>query len=137
MPSSDELPFRPRRLCVLIVSNHPETSEMYATFLSSKGFEVATATYADAANHGRDFPPDVLAADLGVPLDAAFSVCRQFKEHPSTRDIPIVALTGYVSERIHAAAALAGCGRVLVKPVAPHEFVKAICLALGLSTPSE
>jgi CheY-like chemotaxis protein len=136
MPSPEELSFRPCTFHVVIVSDHHETSDMYATYLRSKGLEVATATYEDAAAQAREFPPDVLAADLGLPFEAAFSVCRQFKEHPRTRRIPIVALTGYASERIHADAASAGCGSVLVKPVAPEQFLKAICDALGVTTPS-
>jgi two-component system, cell cycle response regulator DivK len=137
MPPSNDLPFRPRGCCVLIVSNHPETSDMYAAYLTSKGFAVATATYADAVARGLAVRPDALTADLDLPFEAAFSVCRKFKAHPSTRGIPIVALTGYASARIHADAVLAGCGSVLLKPVTPDEFLTAICRALGLPEPSD
>ena len=136
MSSSTQLPFRARSVRVLIVSDHPETSDMYAIYLRSKGFAVATAAYEDAAAEAHGFRPDVIAADLGRPLEATLSVCRQFKEHPHTRGIPIVALTGYASERTDADAALAGCDSVLVKPVEPEAFFNVIGRILDLTTRS-
>jgi diguanylate cyclase (GGDEF)-like protein len=41
--------------------------------------------------------PDLILLDVGLPDMDGFEVCRQLKEHPSTRDIPIIFLTGTTS----------------------------------------
>ena len=41
--------------------------------------------------------PDLILLDVGLPDVDGFEVCRQLKEHPSTRDIPIIFLTGTTS----------------------------------------
>ncbi|MCP4007800.1 MAG: diguanylate cyclase [bacterium] len=38
--------------------------------------------------------PDLILLDVGLPIVDGFEVCRRLKEHPSTRNIPIVFLTG-------------------------------------------
>jgi two-component system cell cycle response regulator len=41
--------------------------------------------------------PDLILLDVGLPDVDGFEVCRQLKEHPATRDIPIIFLTGTTS----------------------------------------
>ena len=41
--------------------------------------------------------PDLILLDVDMPDLDGFEVCRRLKEHPSTRDIPIIFLTGTAS----------------------------------------
>ena len=41
--------------------------------------------------------PDLILLDVGLPDVDGFEVCRQLKEHPTTRDVPIIFLTGTTS----------------------------------------
>ena len=38
--------------------------------------------------------PDLILLDIGLPRVDGFEVCRRLKEHPNTRNIPIIFLTG-------------------------------------------
>ncbi len=40
---------------------------------------------------------DLILLDVGLPDLDGFEVCRQLKEHPTTRDVPIIFLTGTTS----------------------------------------
>ena len=89
-----------RDIRVLIVSDHPDTSEMYALFLAHRGVRADRVSYAAAVARAVESPPDILTADLGLPFKVALGVFQQLKEHPATRGIPIVALTGHASDQL-------------------------------------
>src|SRR6516164_4111740 len=38
--------------------------------------------------------PDLVLLDIGLPNVDGFEVCRRLKEHPATRGIPVIFLTG-------------------------------------------
>jgi two-component system cell cycle response regulator DivK len=125
---------QPRDIRVLIVSDHPDTSEMYALFLAHRGVRADSVSYAAAVARAVASPPDILTADLGLPIEVAFGVLQQLKEHPDTRGIPIVALTGHASDQLRTDAASVGCGRLLLKPVAPERVLREIYRTLRIAS---
>jgi two-component system, chemotaxis family, CheB/CheR fusion protein len=63
------------------------------------------------------FRPDVALIDIGLPDVDGYEVARTARAHPDTRDLYLVALTGYRQPEDHRVAMEAGFDAVLIKPV--------------------
>lgn len=79
---------------ILIIDDEPDFVEMMKIFLENYGFRVISAFEPDeglilAQKH----LPDLILLDLNLPKRSGHEVCRQIKEDPSIRHIPVVMLT--------------------------------------------
>ena len=113
---------------VLIVEDDLDTRVMYREFLSQSGFRTVDAHNGrQALAKARELGPDAVVTDLAVPGMDGFEFCRALKLSMSTRDIPIVAVTGHTEyldqpDRF----ADAGIAQVLVKPCSPDVIAGAL-----------
>jgi diguanylate cyclase (GGDEF)-like protein len=64
----------------------PEGLDVTSELCGARGVERAVADR-----------PDLILLDIDLPDLDGFEVCRQLKEHPATKDIPIIFLTGTTS----------------------------------------
>ena len=119
---------------VLIVEDSRDTREMYVVALGMSGFRTAEAgTAAEARAAAHTLRPDVIVSDLTLPDGDGCELCAEFSQHPDTRGIPTIALTGRSSHEDLDRCAAAGCVRVLVKPCPPDAFADAIRAVLSES----
>ncbi len=103
---------------VLLVEDNLDARETMAGLLKAMGYDVAQSgdgTEALAALAARQ--PDVVVMDIGLPGRSDYEIAREMKRADSTRDIPLIALTGYGQERDRDDAIAAGFDAHLVKPV--------------------
>lgn len=81
---------------VLIVEDDPGTRALYRDFLSHSGFRTADAHNGfQALEKAQELRPDVVVSDLTVPGMDGFAFCRALQQCASTKDIPILAITGH------------------------------------------
>ncbi|MEE9281723.1 MAG: diguanylate cyclase [Myxococcota bacterium] len=80
---------------VLVIDDTESIHKLIVTRLRPEGLEV-TAELDGQSGLERAIAdaPDLILLDIGLPRVDGFEVCRQLKEHPSTRNIPIIFLTG-------------------------------------------
>lgn len=101
---------------------------MYADWLTGAGFRVDQAHNGlQALERALDSPPHVVVTDLNIPGIDGFELTRRLKQDVRTRDVPVLAVTGYAAfasdpER----ARRAGCDVVLAKPCSPEDLETAI-----------
>jgi two-component system chemotaxis family response regulator WspR len=69
----------------------------------------------DALRVARETRPTVILQDLVMPGVDGLTLVRQYREHPATRDIPIIVLSTKEEPRIKSAAFSAGANDYLVK----------------------
>jgi putative two-component system response regulator len=69
--------------------------------------------------------PDVIVLDLGMPGVSGIDFCRELKDSPSTRSIPIVVLTGAENGTEESARA-AGAEAYMRKPFSPLELLAVV-----------
>jgi CheY-like chemotaxis protein len=88
---------------------------------------------ADAIQTLREWDPDVLVSDIGMPIEDGYSLIRRVRKLRSKRakEIPAVALTAYVNNIDRNRALSAGFQAHLAKPVEPQALVKLIAEAAG------
>jgi CheY-like chemotaxis protein len=103
---------------ILIIEDDPTSLKLTSEVLQMGGHVVMLATTADQAIYSlKAVRPDVILLDLALPGIKGVAVARQCREEPSTRDVPIMAITAFSTEYGRDDALKAGCDAYLVKPI--------------------
>jgi putative two-component system response regulator len=80
---------------ILVVDDEPALAQLLARALSAEGYRVTTARDGrEALDLAAARPPDLVLLDLDMPRLHGFEACRQLKQGPATRLVPVVILTG-------------------------------------------
>ncbi|SIT66097.1 Response regulator receiver domain-containing protein [Burkholderia sp. b13] len=105
-------------LRVLVVDDAEDACEGLALLLQIEGFQVeATLDGPTAVECATHFAPHIVLLDLAMPRMSGYDVARRLREHPSTRDALIIALTGLSEFDDIARSRAAGFNHHQVKPV--------------------
>jgi two-component system cell cycle response regulator DivK len=113
---------------VLLVEDDQAGRRLYAEWLTLAGFTVKQAHNGlQALEQAFDIVPDVVVTDLNIPGIDGFELTRRLRLDPRTRNVPVVAVTGYAAFAADPARAQrAGCNTVLEKPCSPDDLESAI-----------
>ena len=116
----------------LILEDHEDTRAGYVEFLRALGFEVRSAADAEALRRVMsEWKPDAIVMDLQLPGTDGWTVVRELKGHPHTRDIVVVVVSACVFPRERQAAEEAGCDAFISKPCDPAAIVAELHARLG------
>jgi two-component system, cell cycle response regulator DivK len=112
----------------LLVEDDRDGRRLYAEWLRGAGFRVEEAHNGlQALERAFDLLPDVIVADLNIPGIDGFELTRRLKQDPRTRDVPVLAVTGYAAFAAEPdRARRAGCDAVLSKPCSLEDLESAI-----------
>lgn len=123
---------------VLVVEDHAATRAFYESFLVRSGVRVATAADCAAAlRAAAELLPHLIVMDLHLPDVDGWECIRQLRLDPHTKEIPIIAMSGYPSEGDKNRALALGAADYLVKPVGPDLLLKALRRWLNVSPSPE
>ena len=107
-----------RALKVLVVDDNVDVAQTVGWMLEAIGHEYRLVHDGrEALAAAREFMPDAMLLDIGLPGMDGYEVCRAFRREAAFKDLPIVAQTGWGQDKDKALAAEAGFTRHLVKPV--------------------
>ena len=103
---------------ILIVEDNPTDMKLFSAVLDAGGHRVLGKISAEEALlEIQARRPEMILLDLRLPGMDGLALARLLKQNPSTRQIPIVALTAAREEFTRAAALEAGCDAFILKPV--------------------
>jgi two-component system, cell cycle response regulator DivK len=132
LPAPRVLRNRRRAGLVLIVDDSVHTRELYAEYLTFRGLGVLSAPDGEAGLAlALAMKPDVIVMDLAMPGLNGITVTQRLKQHPRTRRIPVIVLTGYAFRAIQQGALEAGADVFLTKPCLPEDLERSVRDALG------
>ncbi|MFL6672222.1 MAG: response regulator [Massilia sp.] len=112
---------------VLIIEDNDDGREMMATMLATYGYQVEQAADGiDGVQSAAARLPDVALVDIGLPGIDGYEVARRLRQNPHTRNIRLIALTGYGLAEDQRRVLEAGFDLHLVKPVDIRQLLEAL-----------
>jgi CheY-like chemotaxis protein len=103
---------------VLLVDDNQDSLEMMQHLLEHLGHTTCTALDGPSAVVAcRDFAPDIVFLDIGLPGLSGYDVAAQLRALPGCAHIPIIAVSGYARDADRARAMDAGFTAHVAKPL--------------------
>lgn len=115
----DTSPTPSRSRCrVLVVDDNVDSVDSLAMLLRMMGHEVETASDgASGLDKAVAFKPDVAILDIGLPKVNGYELAKQIREQQWSKDVILVALTGWGQEQHRRRSEESGFNHHLTKPV--------------------
>jgi CheY-like chemotaxis protein len=108
----------PQGLKVLVVDDNVDAAETLATVLQMTGREARTVNDGPGVlEAARDFEPDIVLLDIGLPGMSGYEVARQLRADAGLGRTVLIAVTGWGSEDDRRRSRDAGFDEHLTKPV--------------------
>jgi len=105
------------QLRVLVVDDLLASAETMKVLLESEGYVVDIATDGmSALDKTKEFLPEVVILDIGLPGMSGFEVAQRMRQMPETRAALLIALTGYGEAESRMRSKKAGFDHHVVKP---------------------
>jgi PAS domain S-box-containing protein len=111
---------------VLVVDDDRDTRDLLQTALEQRGFAVVlTSSGKRALTLARQERPNLILLDLKLPGMDGYEVLQRLKSMPETAEIPVVIITGSLTdeELKHQKLLSLGAARFMTKPFAVDELV--------------
>jgi DNA-binding response OmpR family regulator len=114
-----------RRKRVLIVDDDVNLIKVMKIYFQRSGMEAEVASSGRKAIKAVDtFQPDVIILDIRMPKVDGVDVCNNIRKQKGLKNMPIIALTGYHSEKSKRAILEAGANLYLNKPIDMSSLLK-------------
>jgi len=103
---------------ILLVEDNEEVRELLALFMTRLGYKVfEVATGLEAIDRASTVRPDLIMMDIRLPGINGAEATARLKANPSTRDIPVLIITGYAAGIDTRLALDEGAAEILHKPI--------------------
>ena len=117
---------------LLIVEDSEQAAIFLSRMLEAHGYRYQVARDGmEAISAVRENPPDLVLLDIMMPTLNGYQVCRELKDDPETRAIPIVMLTAKSQESDKFWGKEAGADVYVVKPFDMDELLEAVVEQIG------
>ena len=112
-----------RALKVLVVDDMPDVAQTVGWLLEEIGHDYRLVHDGRrAVDAAKDYRPDVILLDIGLPGMDGYQVCRALRQIPMFENTPIIAQTGWGQNQDKTLAAESGFTLHLTKPVPLEEL---------------
>lgn len=112
---------------ILIVEDNPMNMELATDLLEASGYIVIQAVTAEEGiNLARAEFPDLILMDVGLPGMDGLEATGVLKQDPTTKDVPVIAMTAHAMKGDKEKAVAAGCDGYITKPIDTREFPKTV-----------
>ncbi|MHB8155565.1 MAG: response regulator [Candidatus Omnitrophota bacterium] len=122
---------------ILIVDDDPDFIEAISTLLEARDYEILSATNgADGFKQAKANLPDLILLDVMMTHKSeGFDVARELKEDQTTKNIPVILITGIRKDMnlpfgFEPDTDWLPVSRILEKPVKPETLLNAVAEAL-------
>ncbi|MBC6478579.1 MAG: response regulator [Hormoscilla sp. GM7CHS1pb] len=118
---------------ILLVDNSVENRAVLVDLLSAIGFTIIEATNGqEALDIASQFSPDLIIADIAMPVMDGLEMIRRLRRTPQARDIVMIVSSAKVYSEDQKRSLDAGANDFLPKPVRTDELLDKLQQHLGL-----
>ncbi len=112
---------------ILIVEDNPMNLELATDLLEASGYVIIQAGTAEEGIKlaSAEFS-DLILMDIGLPGMDGLEATGVLKQDPTTKDIPVIAMTAHAMKGDEEKALTAGCAGYITKPIDTREFSKTV-----------
>ena len=124
---NSNLPFSLKNLNIVIVEDDVSNFRYFETVLKKTQANVHwIKNGSDAINYCTDSSNhiDLVIMDILIPLITGIEATREIKK--ARKDLPVIAVTAYVSRDIQEKCFMAGCDEFMYKPLLPKQLLDSI-----------
>jgi PAS domain S-box-containing protein len=113
---------------ILIVDDNSDNLYMLESLLKNQGLEVTSAQNgAVALEKARTNPPDIIIADILMPVMDGYALCKKWKTDKQLKHIPFIFYTAtYTDLKDEEFALSLGAERFIIKPQEPQALMNII-----------
>ncbi|MES2793402.1 MAG: response regulator [Planctomycetota bacterium] len=127
---ADLSPSKEWKTTILVVDDNVDSADTMARLLQISGHRVHVAYDGKTGlTAAQSFEPNIILLDIGLPGMDGYAVARQLREHPATKDVLLIAMTGYGQHKDELRARQAGFDHHLIKPVEFNVFESILAIA--------
>ena len=103
---------------ILLVEDNEDNRDMLSRRLDRKGFTVVLAVDGqEGVDMAKSESPDIILMDMSLPVMDGWEATKVLKDHSTTAEIPVIALTAHAMSSDREKAIEAGCDDYDTKPV--------------------
>lgn len=118
---------------ILIVDDIPKNLQVLSNILNTEGYQIAFASHGrQALTVVQHSLPDLILLDIMMPEIDGYQVCEMLKAAESTRDIPVIFLTGKAETEDIAKGFKCGAVDYITKPFNAIELLSRVKTHLDL-----
>jgi DNA-binding response OmpR family regulator len=116
---------------ILIVEDNPDILELYTIMLGHNNYEVMGKNSGEEIEPIiRNFLPDLIILDMLLAGLDGLKVCKQIKDDPSTRHIPVIMVSAHASGLEKSVEA--GADSFVAKPFDMDTFLNTVSKSINL-----
>lgn len=110
--------YQVKRKRILVVEDDRLSLILLRQLLTAQGYEILHSSEGwDGINRARNEQPDLIVMDINLPDISGLDATLLLKKDDQTKNIPIIAVTAFVTPADKANALRSGCYAYIVKPV--------------------
>lgn len=133
MDAREVVGYKGKRRQILVVDDRQENRMVLLDMLDPLGFEVILAEDGrDGLEKAKTVRPDLILADLVMPVMTGLEMVQKIRQIPEIRDTPIVAISASVFDLDQKKSLNIGCQGFLSKPIESDKLLAAIAENLQL-----
>jgi two-component system, cell cycle response regulator DivK len=115
---TQERRYQVKRKRILVVEDDRLSLILLRQLLTAQGYETLHSSEGwDGINRARNEQPDLIVMDINLPDISGLDATLLLKKDDQTKNIPIIAVTAFVTPADKANAFSSGCDAYIAKPV--------------------
>ncbi|MCB9453265.1 MAG: response regulator [Anaerolineaceae bacterium] len=112
---------------ILVAEDERDIRELINFTLVFAGHEVTQAANgAEALELAPQVKPDLIMMDVRMPRMTGYEACRQMKQIPEVKDIPVIFLSAKGQDEEVQTGLEVGAAAYILKPFAPEELTRRV-----------
>src|ERR1700756_333476 len=110
--------YKVKRQRILVVEDDRLSLIVLRQLLTAQGYEILQSSEGwDGIHRARNEQPDLIVMDIKLPDISGLDATLLLKKDDQTKNIPIIAVTAFVTPADRASALRSGCDAYIAKPV--------------------